>query len=117
MITDQQPCHHNGNRSGKVQAVGQRKSTGNQSQCNQYLDLVIFHAFQHPIGNATDEQAEDQSTNGFFYEQPGHRSWGHAPCSGGNFQYDQKHHHRNAIVKQRFTGNFNFEARGYTRFF
>ena len=117
MIADQQPGHHNGNRTGKVQNIGKRKSTGYQGQGNQNFNLVVFHTFQHPIGDTSDEQPEEHAAKRFFKKKACYRGDGDGLGSGGNLQYDQKNHHRDTVVKQGFAGNFDFEACGYPGLF
>ena len=66
MVANQQTGHHDGDRCRQVQGFSKGIATGNQCQRQQYLDLVVIHALQHPVGEPAGAQAKQDAADGFL---------------------------------------------------
>ena len=66
MVANQQTGHHDGDRCRQVQCFSQGIAAGHQRQCQQYLDLVVIDALQHPVGDAAGPQAKQDAADGFL---------------------------------------------------
>ncbi len=108
-VADDQARHHHRNGCRDVQFSGHRRAADHQGQGQHHFDLILLDALDHQVHDVADQPAKHHAANRFMGKQHGRGADRRRLAQLRDAQQHGEHHHRGAVVEQRFADDGGFQ--------